>query len=213
MTRGEPRDTREKLIDGGLRLFAERGYRGTSVGDIEEAAGLTPRAGGLYRHFASKRELLEAAIERHVTHTQALFEVLDLMPTGDPRAEIVLLARWALREFREKDDLMRVLMRDGDEIPDLRSKYYDQIVRRGYETVIEWMKRHFKQEGLPDIDFEGVAAVTVGSLVHYHFEKSVFGFAPADVDEERLVQALATLCYGFFEKIRAEHAAELNSSD
>ena len=207
MTERDIQDTRERLVTEGLRLFAQRGYKGTSVGDIEEAAGLTPRAGGMYRHFASKRELLEAAIESHVTHTEAVFDIVELMPTGDPRAEVVLLARWALREMRTKEDLSRILMRDGDQIPDLRDQYHDLVVRRGHEMVVEWIKRHFKQEGLPDIDFEGIAAVTIGALVHYHTELSVYGVPPGDVDEERFVQALATLCYGFFEKIRDEHGA------
>jgi len=56
--------TRQRIIDAALRLIADRGYRGTTVGQIEEAAGLTPRAGGLYKHFASKREVLAAAMQQ-----------------------------------------------------------------------------------------------------------------------------------------------------
>ena len=55
---GEAPTTRERIITEAMRLFAERGYRGTTVGDIEQAAGLAPRAGGLYKHFASKDEVL-----------------------------------------------------------------------------------------------------------------------------------------------------------
>jgi AcrR family transcriptional regulator len=47
--------TRERIVTEAMRLFAERGYRGTTVWDIEEAAGLAPRAGGLYKHFRSKQ--------------------------------------------------------------------------------------------------------------------------------------------------------------
>jgi len=34
-----------------IELFAERGFDGTSVGEIERAAGLAPRSGALYQHF------------------------------------------------------------------------------------------------------------------------------------------------------------------
>src|SRR6201991_4999674 len=57
-----PRSTRERIIDEALRLFAERGYSATSVAEIEAASGLSPGAGGLYRHFKSKYEVLAAAI-------------------------------------------------------------------------------------------------------------------------------------------------------
>src|SRR2546421_9024600 len=42
-TRGE--GTRARILDAAMALFAERGYQGTTVGDIEQAAGLAPRSG------------------------------------------------------------------------------------------------------------------------------------------------------------------------
>ena len=38
--------TRDRLIQAGMRLFAARGVDATTVGDLEKAAGLAPRAGG-----------------------------------------------------------------------------------------------------------------------------------------------------------------------
>lgn len=54
------RSGRDALIHHARRLFAERGYHGTSVADVQAAAGLAPGSGALYKHFASKRALLEA---------------------------------------------------------------------------------------------------------------------------------------------------------
>ena len=55
--------TRERILAAAVELFGRQGYHGTSVGEIETAAGLVPRSGGLYKHFPSKAALLEAAIE------------------------------------------------------------------------------------------------------------------------------------------------------
>ena len=38
--------TSDEIFEAALRLFAEKGYKGTSIGAIEEAVGLAPRAGG-----------------------------------------------------------------------------------------------------------------------------------------------------------------------
>jgi AcrR family transcriptional regulator len=46
---------RRQLFDVSLRLFAERGYRATTMDDIAEAAGVTKPL--LYQHFSSKRAL------------------------------------------------------------------------------------------------------------------------------------------------------------
>jgi AcrR family transcriptional regulator len=49
-----PGTTRERIVDEAMRLFSEHGYTATSIAKIEAAVGLTPGAGGIYHHFASK---------------------------------------------------------------------------------------------------------------------------------------------------------------
>lgn len=55
--------TRERLLQAAAEVFAERGYDGTRVADIAAAAGVSN--GALYAHFASKAELLVAALHTH----------------------------------------------------------------------------------------------------------------------------------------------------
>lgn len=50
--------TRQRVLDAALDLFAERSYAGTSVRDIAERVGMTKAS--LYYHFAGKEELLRA---------------------------------------------------------------------------------------------------------------------------------------------------------
>lgn len=51
---------RDRLLSAALRLFAAKRYAATSVADIQRESGLAPGSGALYKHFGSKRELLEA---------------------------------------------------------------------------------------------------------------------------------------------------------
>src|SRR3984893_8545568 len=57
-----PPDTRTRILDAAERLFAERGFRGTSVRAITGLAGANLAAVGY--HFGSKAELLAAVIRR-----------------------------------------------------------------------------------------------------------------------------------------------------
>lgn len=54
--------TRELVLDIALEMFAERGYRATSVRDIAARCGMTHP--GLLYHFPSKPALLMAALQR-----------------------------------------------------------------------------------------------------------------------------------------------------
>ena len=66
----EPADRRHEILEVAAELFAERGYRATSIRDIAERAGLL--AGSLYYHIRSKEALfveihnkaLDAAAQR-----------------------------------------------------------------------------------------------------------------------------------------------------
>jgi AcrR family transcriptional regulator len=54
MTRGA--QTRERIIQGALRLFAEKGVDATSIRDIASSAAISEPA--IYRHFRSKEDLV-----------------------------------------------------------------------------------------------------------------------------------------------------------
>src|SRR5438552_11425091 len=102
-----------------MRLFAERGFRGTTVGDIEQAAGLAPRAGGLYKHFRSKEEVLEAGIARNVSEIDVIEPTIEMLPLGDLRAELMLIGRLGLQELASEMPLMKVVQKEGDQFPEL----------------------------------------------------------------------------------------------
>src|SRR6476659_3966469 len=61
---GKTRLRRDEILDEATRLFAERGYEGTSMADLAERVGL--RKASLFHHFASKEVLYAAVLERLV---------------------------------------------------------------------------------------------------------------------------------------------------
>lgn len=79
--------TRERLLRAAADVFGERGYDGTRVADIAAAAGVSN--GALYAHFASKAELLLAALRAHGRR-----ELADLLAAdpGKPVTELLLQA-------------------------------------------------------------------------------------------------------------------------
>ena len=174
--------TRERIVTEAMRLFAERGFRGTTVGDIEEAAGLAPRAGGLYKHFRSKEEVLEAGIERQVSGIVLIEPALDALPLGDPRAELMTIGRWTLDELGSEMPLMKVVQKDGDRFPELVAKVRDRIIARGHRQGVAVVGRLFGHV-LDDRQVAALASVALGSLVGYRIEETMFGPRPVSEDD------------------------------
>jgi AcrR family transcriptional regulator len=113
-----------------MELFAERGFDGTSVGEIERAAGLAPRSGALYQHFkGGKDELLRCAIEHELRAIDELGSVMEMLPLGNLRAELTLLARWNLGSLERRSAPARFVRRDAARLaPELRDELYDRLV-------------------------------------------------------------------------------------
>ena len=55
-------NTKERIMETALELFAEKGYLGTSMNDIAKQLDFTKAA--LYKHYTSKREILNRIVER-----------------------------------------------------------------------------------------------------------------------------------------------------
>ena len=55
-------DTKERILETALELFAQSGYLGTSMSDIAKQLGITKAA--LYKHYASKQEILDRIVQR-----------------------------------------------------------------------------------------------------------------------------------------------------
>lgn len=80
--RGRAGDRRTELVTVAAELFGRSGYHGVGVTDIASAAGITGPA--LYRHFASKEELLSEVLLSALDTLNALAREHLEGGTGDP---------------------------------------------------------------------------------------------------------------------------------
>lgn len=67
-------DTKERILESALRLFARDGYEAVSVSMIAGELGMTK--GALYKHYKSKRDIFDSIVERmYRTDAEALTAV------------------------------------------------------------------------------------------------------------------------------------------
>ncbi|GAC1396147.1 MAG: TetR/AcrR family transcriptional regulator [Mycobacterium sp.] len=175
-------------MDAALKLFADCGYKATTVGAIEAEAGLAPRSGALYQHFKGKQELLEAALDRELTGMDELPHAIAMFPLGDLRAELTMLARWNLASLDRRGALTRFVRREADLLPQrLRTKLYDRLVDRPYADIVAWLDARFRDAGIDAPDLDPLALILTESMAAYRELDRLFGRVPGAVDDERFV--------------------------
>jgi AcrR family transcriptional regulator len=175
--------TRDRILDAAMELFSQRGYRATSIVQIETAAGLTPGAGGIYHHFRTKEAVLEAGIQRHLGRLDALRDIRRiLVGLDDLRIELTVLARYALAELDEEANLLRVILVEARTHPELVDTAIDQLVRATYSSFAGWLR---DRAGLPPERADAVAAVGLGALFSARSLRLLLGRDPIDVSDEQ----------------------------
>src|SRR5918999_5056001 len=99
---------RSELSREAARLFAQKGYHGTSIGDLAEA--LVVQKGSLYAHIAGKEDLLYETMR---TGAAAFHAGLDAIPEELPATEKIRLAlRSHLRVVSDQVEVATVFVQE-----------------------------------------------------------------------------------------------------
>ena len=139
---------RELLLEAAAELFAARGFYAVGIDDIGAAAGIS--GPGVYRHFASKQDLLTVLCDRTMDRmlaqaeaAQSLEELVDLQVTFAVE-ERALLSVWVRERRALSDEVRRSLRR--------RQQRYEELWRSALAPL------------RPDLGTEQVAFVVASAL-------------------------------------------------
>src|SRR5215213_9223231 len=104
------KERREQLLDVGRRLFAEKGFEGTSVEEIAATAQVSKPV--VYEHFGGKEGLYGVVVDREI---RMLLDAITASLATDARPRVLLEnAALALLDYIEGSaDGFRILVRDS----------------------------------------------------------------------------------------------------
>jgi TetR/AcrR family transcriptional regulator, fatty acid metabolism regulator protein len=153
-------DRRRQILEAAVKVFAQKGFHSSRVGDIAEEAGIA--YGLVYHYFESKEDLLETIFR--TTWTEMLARVHEVEEAKIPASEAVRqVTALILRTWRRDPDLVRVLVREvtrnqhvQQEIEEITSamEALERIIRDGQESG----------EFRTDLDPRLAAAIFYGAL-------------------------------------------------
>ena len=168
---------RSQLTREAARLFAERGYHGTSIGDLAKALGV--QKGSLYAHIESKQDLLyEALREGAEAFHAALDEIPDDLKVTD---RIRLALRAHLRVVVEQLEVATVFVREWRYLEGERAAEF-LAERRRYEERFRALFREGRERGELRTDLDDQAAV----LLVLSAANWAYTWLPPDADTDEL---------------------------
>ena len=105
-----PPNRRDELLGIAATLFAERGFRNTTVRDIADAAGIL--SGSLYHHFDSKEAMVDELLD---TFQQQLFDSFEAIVASDrgPRAKLEAVVRVSFEAIDQHHSEVAIFQNDA----------------------------------------------------------------------------------------------------
>ena len=192
--------TKERLVNEGMRLFGEQGYRATSINQIEKAAGLVPGCGALYNHFKSKEALLAAGIDRQLDRRRAMRDISALFAgLGDLHTELTLLCRYLFSVLDREGEFLQVAARTPAEDSARVADAYAALVDGLHTELGDWIAAC-----APDLapeDSRRIAAFGVNALLGQRVSRIVFR-AQVDTPDEDYVTEWTTMLAQRIESLR-----------
>jgi AcrR family transcriptional regulator len=184
----------EEILAAAVAVFAENGYRATSMNDLARAAGLSKP--GLYHYVASKEQLLvllyqtemeqhlveeRAVIESSTSATESLRRILAQRATYSCRqqrlqrifteeeAEVPAELMGVIRkQRREREDFLVNVVEDGVAAGEFRLTATPRIAVRAMVGAVNFCYKWFDPSGPKDADQIGseMADFLVAALAH-----------------------------------------------
>jgi TetR/AcrR family transcriptional regulator len=185
---------RPQILETAGRLFAERGFAGTTTREIAAAVGTSETV--LFRHFPTKESLYAAILEQHVPVAQVdrwLDELRKIADRRDDDALFTTVAKAVLRSYREDVTYHRLMLFAALEDHELA-----RLGRVRYTTPVASFLREYIARRQADGAFKRMRPELVVhmllSVVGFYAQWNALGSNPLGLtDQEITTQAVALL--------------------
>jgi AcrR family transcriptional regulator len=187
------------IIAAAARLFAAKGFNGTTTREISKTAGISEAL--LFKYFPTKRALYAAILAEKAPISQLLGVVDEAAKKRDDARVFTLIAGYRLG--RSSDPmLMRLLLFSALEGHELSDMFFRNQHRQFYDYLSNYIGKRIKEGDFRPVDPLLVARAFMGMLAHHRLLHEIFG-VPAHCSPETAVSTYVTV---FLEGIRVHPA-------
>ncbi|OEH85118.1 TetR family transcriptional regulator [Desulfuribacillus stibiiarsenatis] len=109
-------ETTERIIDAAIELIKDKGYAGATTKAIAKKAGVNEVT--IFRHFGTKKGILEAAAER-ISYVPVLSIMIRDQMTWNLEHDLSIIASSYQHLVQSKKDLILIAFKDGNLNEDL----------------------------------------------------------------------------------------------
>lgn len=201
---GEER--RQQIVRIAMKLFSQRGFRGTTTKEIAQAAGISEAM--VFRHFATKEELYAAILDDKACAgemTEMCEAVADAVARGDDRAVFESLAAAMLQHHERDREFLRLLLYSALEGHELFEMFQNKNVREMAQFLCSYIRERQQAGALREVEPMVAGRAFIGMIVYHSLVKTLFDKSRSllDITDESAAHEYTEI---FLKGISARHA-------
>ena len=184
MRQEQAHETRRKLLESALTLFAENGYAGTQVRVINRSVGLAD--GIMYHYFpGGKKEILQVLMNEKlgqiIWEFRSRNENLSDLPIADALEQIY---RNADEVITKHLDAFKIFFRESEVRELIEKEHLDVFLFNRRRWFPEFLRKRADSGEIRQMDFES-AAETLSAIMMNHFMMKLIDFSPGCLSDSQ----------------------------
>ncbi len=170
--RQSSQERQASLIRAATRLFAKKGFNGTTTKEIAKAAGISEAL--VFKHFPTKRALYAAILAEKVTINELLGAIEASAKKRDDRRVFTLIAGYRIRPGADPT-LLRLLLFSALEGHELSDMFFGKHHKVFYDRLAAYIQARVEDGAFRQVDPLLAARAFIGMVVHHRLLHEIFG--------------------------------------
>jgi AcrR family transcriptional regulator len=161
-------ERREQLCQIAMRLFSERGFRGTTTKEIANAAGVSEAV--IFKHFSNKDELYAAILDNKACSQPFIdpfIEIAEKIEQKDDFGVFYSMALNALNKHKDDSDFLRLMLQSALERHELARVFFENFITRIYDFLGGYIRQRQQDGVFREVEPRVVVRAFIGMFVHH----------------------------------------------
>ena len=164
---------REQILRGAMRIFAQKGFRGTTTREIAQRLKISEAL--MFKYFPSKEALYRAIIKMRVEGSEEMFFPKEAIQAKDDRHVFRAVASYLIKKNTEDPTFLRLILFSALERHDLSKIFFENHALEKTKLLSGYIRQRIKEKAFKKVPPLLAARAFIGASLYYVQAQEIYG--------------------------------------
>jgi AcrR family transcriptional regulator len=164
---------REQILQGAMRLFAEKGFRGTTTREIANTLNISEAL--MFKYFPTKEALYRAIIQNRTDGAEEVFFPKEAVQAKDDRQVFRSIASYLIAKNTEDPTFMRLIQYSALERHELSRIFFETHAMANTRLLSQYIRQRIKEQAFKKVSPLLAARAFIGMIIFYVQSQEIYG--------------------------------------